>query len=139
MKLRDATFADLDALLPLVREAHANSIFAEMEINEATVQRNFVIAIQFGQFAKVVVNDSAVVGGMVGMMGENNLGIRCAQDLFCFSRGGTNQLIKAYKAWARERGAQFSQITDLSGESRYQKLITGLGFQPAGTNFVEVA
>jgi len=139
MKLRDAIFQDLEALMPLVREAHAGSVFADMEINEAVVQRNFVCAIQFGQFAKVVVNDGVVIGGMFGMMGESNLGIRCAQDIFCFSRGGTNQLIYAYKKWARDRGAQFAQITDLSGNSNYQNVITGLGFQQSGINFVEVA
>ena len=139
MELRDATFPDLEALLPLMRLAHANSMFAEIAMNEATVQRNFVIAIKFDQFAKVVEIDGEVMGGMFGVMGENQYGIRCAQDLFCFSRAGTDQLIYAYKKWAKERGAQFVQICDLSGNSRYQEIIAGLGFQPAGINFVEVA
>lgn len=139
MIIRDAKFPDLEALLPLMHEAHEKSVFADIPMNDATVQRSFVIAIQFGQFAKVSVRGGKVVGAMVGMIGENAYGIRCAQDLFCYSRGGTDLLIKAYKLWARDKGVQFAQITDLSGEVRYQKLITGLGFEPAGINFVEVA
>lgn len=137
--MRDAKFQDLEVLLPLAHEAHANSRFSDLEINDAVIQRNFVVAIRFGQFAKVIEVDGRVVGGMVGCMGENNMGIRCARDFFCFSRGGTHILISAYKAWAKERGAQIIQISDQSGNSRFQKLITGLGFESAGTNFVEVA
>ena len=139
MIMRDATYLDLEALMPLMREAHANTMFAEMEMNEASVQRNFVLAVRFEQFAKVIENDGVVVGGMCGSMGENNMGIRCAKDMFCFSRGGTHKLIKAYKEWAHKKGAQMIHITDQSGNSRFQKLITGLGFEPSGTNFVEVA
>ena len=82
MIIRNAKFDDLELLLPLMREAHENSIFSDLEMNEATVQRNFVTAIQFGQFAKVSVLNGRVTGGMVGMIGENHYGIMCAQDLF---------------------------------------------------------
>jgi hypothetical protein len=140
MIVRDATFTDLEHLRPLFREAHRCSRFRDMEMNEAAMQRNFVTAVQFDDgFAKVATNVGAVVGGMFAIIGDNHYGIRCAQDLFCYSRGGTDKLIRAYKAWARDRGALFAQITDLSGNSEYHKLITGLGFKPAGTNFVKVA
>lgn len=140
MIIRDATFTDLEHLLPLFHEAHKCSRFRNMEMNDAVMQRNFVTAVQFDDgFAKIVTRDGRLMGGMVALIGDNHYGIRCAQDLFCYSQGGTAKLIKAYKIWARDRGALFAQMTDLSGNSRYHKLITGLGFEPAGTNFVEVA
>jgi hypothetical protein len=139
MLLRDATFEDLEALMPLAREAHLQSIFAGMEMNEAAVQRSFVTSIQFDVcFAKVIEKDGAVLGGLVGLVTENHFGIRCAVDLFNYSKGGTDLLIKSFMGWSEARGARFVRITDLSGNPRYQTLLTELGLIPSGINFVGV-
>lgn len=139
MMLRDATFQDLEALLPLARVAHLQSIFAGMEMNDAIIQRNLVTAIQFEDgFAKVIEKDGEVLGGLVGIISENHFGIRCAQDLFNYSRGGTDLLIKAFTKWAEVRSCRFVQVTDLSGNRRYQSLLTELGLAPSGINFVGV-
>ena len=139
MEIRDAIFNDLESLLPLAHEAHQNSIFAGMEMNDAILQRNFVTAIQFDDgFAKVIVKDNKVIGGMVGMIIENHFGIRCAVDLFTYAHVGTDRLIRAFKRWAMVRAAMFVQITDLSGNPKYHKLIAGLGFEQGGVNFIGV-
>ena len=139
MLLRDATFKDLEALLPMAREAHLQSIFAGLEMNESIVQRNLVIAIEFQQgFAQVIEKDGEVLGGLVGIVTSNHLGVRCAQDLFNYSSGGTDLLLKSFMKWAHEKGAAFVSITDLSGKPRYQRLLTELGLHPSGVNFVGV-
>ena len=139
MKLREATFADMEALMPLAREAHLKSWMRDMPMNEAIVQRSLVTAMQFdGGFAKVITKDGNVVGGLVGVMVDNHAGIPCAQDLFCFSRGGTEMLLADFLQWAKDRGAAFVQITDLSMNLRYQKLCQTLGLERGGTNLVKV-
>tara|TARA_R110000822_G_C14947139_1_gene454458 strand:+ start:129 stop:551 length:423 start_codon:yes stop_codon:yes gene_type:complete len=139
MELRDATFSDLEALLPIARHAILNSTLGGLEFNEAIIQRNFVVAMQFNDgFAKVVVHKEKVVGGLVGLVMENHFGIRCAVDLFTYSSNNTDKLINSFTQWSKSKGAQFVQVTDFSKKSRYQKLITLLGFEPGGTNFIKV-
>ncbi len=126
--------------MPLAMEAHQASAYAVFEMNQAAVQRVFVTSIQFPDgFARVVEKDGVVVGGMGGIISESHLGVKCAVDLFTFSHGGTDKLIREFREWARERGARFIQITDNSGRNRYQNLIAGMGFQPSGMNFIGVA
>lgn len=138
MEIRDAIFNDLQDLLPLAHKAHERSPLAGIPMNDAIMQRNFVVAMTFDSgFAKVIEHNGKVVGGLTGVIAENHCGIRCAQDMFNYSKGGSDKLIKAFKLWAEVRGAQFIQITDLSGNPRYQRLITDLGFAPGGTNFIE--
>ncbi len=137
MIVRDAIFEDLEQLMPIAHEVHKQSIFADTPMNEAQIQRVFVLSMNFHDgFAKVVEHKGKVVGCMFGVVVDNHFGIRCAQDLFTYSRGGTNTLIKEFKAWAKERGAQFVQISDLSGRDRYHRLIKEMGFMPQGANFI---
>ena len=139
MNLRDATFDDMEALMPLAREAHLKSWMRDMPMNEAIVQRNFVVAMQFDDgYAKVVMKDGEVVGGLVGLIADNHFGIRHAQDLFCFSRGGTEMLIGNFLGWAKERGAEFVHMTDISMNLRYQKLCQTLGLERAGVNLMRI-
>ena len=140
MIVRDAVFEDFQRLLPLAHDAHQSSIFAAFPMNEAVMQRNFVTAMAFEDgFVKVVEHKGKLIGGMVGIISENHFGVRCAQDLFMFSQGGSHKLIREFRSWAKTRGAQFVHITDLCGRDRYHKLVSSLGFQPSGLNFVGVA
>jgi hypothetical protein len=139
MIIRDATFADMAQLMPLAREAHLRSVFADIKMNEAALQRSFVTAIQFdGGFAKVIENKGRVTGGMVGVLMVNHMGIKCAVDLFTYAKGGTDMLIRSFRAWAKAGDAKFVQLTDLSDNRQYQTLLTGLGLQSGGTNFIGV-
>ena len=139
MEIRDATFQDLEAVLPIMHKAHEQSVFKDLDMSEVAVQRNYVTAICFDDgFAKVVEHKGKVTGCMVGLMAESHFGQRYAQDLFLYSVGGTDKLVKAFCLWARDRGARFVQITDMSESQRYQNLLTTLGLKPCGTNFVGV-
>jgi hypothetical protein len=139
MIIREATFDDLQYLMPLAKLAHEKSVFGVMEMNESVMQRNFVVSIQFDDgYAKVVEVNGEVVGGLVGIVAENHFGIRCAQDMFNYSLCGTDRLIKDFINWARDHDAKFVHIADLSGNNRYHKLCQRLNLQPAGTNFLRV-
>lgn len=138
MIIRDATFEDLEQLMPIAHDIHKGSIFAAFPMNEAQIQRVFVTTMAFDDgFMKVVERNDKIVGCMAALVIENHFGIRCAQDLFTYSVGGTEKLIKEFKVWAQDRGAQFIQISDFCGKERYHKLITEMGFMPTGMNFIQ--
>jgi hypothetical protein len=137
MEIRDATFADFPEVLAIMHLVFDQSIFAGMEMKDAMVQRNFVIAVAFDDgFAKVAVHKGKVVGGLVGFIADNQWGIRCAQDSFNYSVGGTDRLVREFKEWADSNGALFTQLTDFSGSSRFHSLIEKSGFQKVGTDFI---
>lgn len=140
MIIRDAKFEDLEQLMPIAHEVHGQSVFAAIPMNEAHIQRVFVTSMAFEDgFVKVVEHKGRVRGCLAGVVTENHFGIRCAQDLFTFSRGGTDKLLKEFKTWALARGAKFVCIIDLFGNKRYQKLIIEAGFHPVGINFIGAA
>lgn len=139
MIIRDATFEDCAQLLPIGREVHARTAFAAFPMNEAALQRLVVTMITFPNgFAKVAERNGKVVGALIGGVSDNQWGVRCASDLFLYSKGGTDKLIKEFRAWAGERGAKFIHITDLSGRKRYHQMMRKIGFHPCGLNFVGV-
>ena len=122
-----------------LRKAHERSIFKDMAINAANVQRIFVTMLAFDKgYAKVIEKDGQVVGGLVGVISDNQLGISCSQDLFFFSTGGSDLLIKDFLGWSKGSGAKFVQISDFSNAKRYHKLLKTVGLSPAGTNFIGV-
>lgn len=132
-------FVDLADLIPLAKEAHSRSVFRDTPMNEAFMQRNFVTAVEFDRgYAKVVEDKGNIVGGLVGIISDNHYGIKIAQDLFCYSKGMTDRLIKDFALWAQVRGAEYVHITDLTGNEKYQDLLRELGFVSGGNNFVKV-
>ena len=137
MNIRDATFEDFPEVLAIMHHVFDQSIFAGMQMNDAMIQRNFVVAMYFDQgFAKVTVHKGKVVGCLSGFISENQWGIRCAQDSFNYSVGGSDRLVRAFKEWADSNGALFTQLTDFSGSSRFHTLIEKSGFEKAGTDFI---
>lgn len=139
MEIRDAVYKDLEYFIPVMVMVHSKSIFKDIEMKEAIIQRNFVVAMAFDDgYAKVIERDGEIVGGLIGMIAENHFGIRCAQDLFNFSRYGTDQLLKDFIAWAEFREASFIQITDMTHNGRYEKLCRLVELQPSGTNYAKV-
>lgn len=139
MIIRDAKYDDFEKVMPLAHIIHANSPppFSDRPINEATIQRIFVVSIAFEDgFAKVVEHDGEIVGVMVGVVAENHWGLRAAMDYFTFSQGGTRKLIQEFKAFARSRNADFTQITDLCGEPKYHQMLESEGLKPIGINFI---
>ncbi|MDH3638902.1 MAG: hypothetical protein OES09_10645 [Gammaproteobacteria bacterium] len=139
MKIRDATFNDFEQILPIMHTVHANSVFKDIEMNDAIIQRNFVVAMSFDDgYAKVADHHGKIIGALVGIISDNHFGIRCAQDLFSYSSAGTHQLIKDFMLWAQVRGVRFIQVTDLAECLRYQKLCRLVGLEPIGANFAKV-
>jgi hypothetical protein len=137
MIIRDATIEDFPEILAIMHQVFDRSIFAGMEMNDAIIQRNMVVAMHFDQgFVRVTVRNDKIVGCLAGLIGDNHWGIRCAQDFFNYSLGGTDKLITEFKEWAELNGAMFTQLTDLSGSSRFHTLIEKSGFEKAGTDFI---
>ena len=139
VEIRDATFNDLEAILPIMHAEHERTIFRDMPMNDAIIQRNFVTAMAMDNgFAKVIEHKGKVVGCLVGIIAENHFGLRCAQDLFNGSSRGTDMLVRSFLLWSNARSVQFVQLTEYTGKERYRDLLTGLGLQPCGMNFVGV-
>ena len=139
MIIRDATFDDLGELMTIAMVAHQSSMFAAFDFNKAEAQRSFVVLMNSEDgYTKVIADDDRIYGALVGAVSSNHFGVRCAQDLFTYSSRGTDMLLRDFKQWALSRGAKFVQITDICGRDRYHKLISSLGFQPSGLNFVGV-
>ncbi len=137
MKIRDAVFEDFEVLLPMAVEAHARTVFARWPMNEAAVQRQFVIMMAFDNgYARVVEHKGRIVGGLIGAGCENQWGVMCATDMFMLSEGGTDLLLKDFKQWATQHGAEFAHITDLCGRKRFHRLLERLGLRQCGFNFV---
>lgn len=137
--LRAAKAQDFSSLLPYAITAHKQSPLSSLPIDENKLRRVFITSIAFDDgYVKVIEKNGEVVGGLLGMVAENALGLRIAYDLFCYAECATHILIKDFMRWAKARHAHATQITDQSGSVRYQTLIKRLGLTPAGTNFIEV-
>ena len=135
--IRDGKFEDFEILLPLAHEVHRFSPFADLPINEAQIQRVYVMSLFSDDgFVKVAEDDGKIVGCMVGAVAVNQWGLRVAQDMFMMSRGGTGALIKIFKKWAKERDADMTLITDLCSSKGYREIIESQGFTATGTILV---
>lgn len=139
MQIRDATFDDFEQLLAIMHRVHSKSVLRGIEMNDALIQRNFVVAMHFDDgYARVIERGGKIVGGLIGIISDNHFGIRCAQDLFTYSRHGSDLLLRNFLKWADFRGARFVQITDLTNSERYHQLCCQLGLKLVGHNFVKV-
>ena len=137
--IRDATFDDMSELMPLAALAHQGSPFSEIAMNASTMQRSYVVAMNYDDgYAKVIEKEGRIVGGLIGLIADNHYGIRCAQDLLNYSLCDTDILVKDFIRWAGDRNAKFVQITDLSENDRYGKLLMRLGLNSAGFNYAKV-
>jgi len=134
VKIREAKYKDFPQLLNLFKALREKSPFKNKTFNEAAVQRSFVVAIHYG-FSKVVEQDGEIVGSMFGTIGMNQWGMTCAYDQFTFTPIKTPQLLKLFKFWAKENGAEEVFITNIIGSERYNQLIQRLGFTTQSHTF----
>lgn len=111
MTIRNAVHDDVDALLELGREMHAESWYAYLPFDEAKVRNALCTAISRG-FLAVQEADGRIVGGMAGLITEfwfcrsliaTDLGLFVKSD----KRGSTAavRLVQAFIDWARANGA----------------------------------
>ena len=136
---RTASVTDFDVLYPVVEKLHAQSVFSDYPIDKLSVLRTFVTAITFDTgFTQVAERNGVIVGAVVGIMSLNQIGLMCAQDLFTYSKGGTDKMIKCFIQWAQENGCAFVQISEYSDSNRYRHLLNAVGLRPAGLNFIKV-
>lgn len=139
MIVRDAELRDFDELLPLFDVVHKESIFKDKKIDYTKARQVFAGVVTFDQgFAKIVERDGKVIGCMFGIVAQNHFGIKCTQDIFTFSYQGTDKLIRLFIDWSKNVGAEFVQVSNLTDNARFDKLIQLSGLKPAGKQFIEV-
>jgi len=140
VKVRDGVFEDFEKVLPLAHEVHrfSPSPFSDYPINDAAIQRTYVVQMFNPQgFVKVAeTDDGEIVGVMVGMVYENQWGLKMAQDLFMMAHGGTRMLLEAFRDWSHERGVAITQITDICNQPGYGEMIKSVGFKSGATTYV---
>lgn len=144
--IRPATLDDLDAMLALGAAMHTESPaydYMPWAADKVRALMASLIASPDG-LALVAERDGEIVGGFIGMVFEHFFSTALvAQDFALFvspdKRGGLlgAQLLKAYVAWARSRGAVKIQqgITTGVHEAASARLCEAVGFRPAGTLF----
>lgn len=137
MSIRAAAATDFDAVLALAHEAHAASIFAALPVDESHMRETFFSALYFARgFVWVSEREGAVTGCLIGVAQPNHFGILAACDLFNYAKGGSFELLKAFRDWAEAQGAAFVQVGEYNGNGRFQRLIEHAGYQPMGRIFI---
>jgi hypothetical protein len=132
--IRDGKLSDFtDQLLELFDEAYAETPFNGMKYNRAHVQRWFANACSFDQFfCKVVEEDNAIVGILIGYVTDTVWGISTAQTLVSYSRRDTHKLIRMFVSWSKEKGAAQVTVATVPGKDKYEQLVEKLGFFESG-------
>ena len=136
MEIRDARFEDLESLLELAHLVHRflPEPLRSKPMDDVQMQRILVVTLYSDNgFAKVVEKDGKVIGCLIGVISVNQWGLKVAQDVFTLSRAKTRDLLEAFKAWAHEKDADVTHVTDLCGKPAYRKMIESVGFKNTGT------
>jgi hypothetical protein len=136
--IRKATMEDFDKLMPMWRIAHKNSVFSHTVFDENHCRRAFAVAVAMPNFfLEVSEKDGKVRGIFAGMIDKTVFGAKFGVDVLSYSFGETAKLIERFEEWAKERGAEFVQLTDSSNNERYQRLLTNEGYAERCPNFVK--
>lgn len=135
--IREATLADLDALVAMGEYFHASTPYS-LELKNNPAQYRAVGAGLIEAPAGVLLVRE-VDGGPVGMLGgaiyDHPLsGERTAGELFWWStpdhRGVTGiRLLRAFEEWAKARGAVYLQMVQPVWADRVGELYAALGYQ----------
>lgn len=139
--IRSATLSDFQAVLPLLRRVFEQSPYGgSVGFDELHIRRMFVVAVTTPNFfVEVVEVDGSLRGLMCGVVTENFWGGKTAMDIVTFADTGTPQLLRRFRRWAKSMGANTIQITNVSGNPRYDRLIQRVGFVPTGNLFTEIS
>lgn len=138
--IRKASISDFDSALPLSREAHKNTIFSKTEMDVMHMKRMFTLLTTMpGMFCEVVEHDGKIVGVLGGGIDKNAWGVKMAMDMIFISGRDTHRLLRRFRDWAKDQGADYVHITSLVENDRYDELLTNTGLKKAGHSFaVEV-
>lgn len=136
--IREATLEDLDALVIMGQEFHDSTPY-EWELAHNPAQYLDIGALLISNPSGVLLVRDLGGGELVGMLGGSIFdhplsGERTAGELFWYSppkyRGVTGvRLLKAFEAWARERGAAYIQMVQPVWANRVGELYAALGYQ----------
>lgn len=143
--IRPATHDDIDRLVILGEEMHADSHFARLPLDVDKVAALFAHLIESPDGLLIVAEkDSEVIGGFAGYVTEHYFArTKVASDFGLFIsrhyRGGMTaaRLMKAYATWAKERGAVMIQAGITTGVhvEESTRLYQAIGFRAVGTLF----
>lgn len=143
MAIRDATEQDLDAIVELGLEMHAESSYRYLQFDQEKV-RSFMAGMMGQQYVRVYEKDGQLLGGMAGMVVQPWFSTDLyAVDVAVFvsqeHRGSMAavRLIKDFVVWAKECGAKQIRPGVTTGDvgSAGSRLYEALGFEPVGTTF----
>lgn len=147
--IRAATPADIPTMLQLGEAMHAESRYARHPWNTAKVEALIAGLIESPDgLALVAERDGALIGGFLGSVDEHYFtNARQACDFALFvspdRRGALTgkQLLAAYVAWARERGADMIQLGITTGvkTEATTMLAEACGFERVGALLEQVA
>lgn len=135
MAIRPAKISDYDDLRPLFDEILSLSPFPHLELQEDHMRRMWVMSCAMPVFFNMVSVDDhdKARGVLAGIIEKNVWGANVATDILSYSKWDTHKLILKFKRWAAENKADAVMITELTGNPRYQSLISSCGFDQIGT------
>lgn len=141
--IRAAVPNDIERLVELGRQLHAESWFAHMPFDPAVLAATIARVLEVG-FAYVHERDGTIDGGMLGMLAPSWFGAgSIAGDLTLFvqqnRRGGIAcyRLVEAFIAWAGARGALEVSLGISTGvkPAMLGKLYERIGFTYVGGQY----
>lgn len=142
--VRDATYDDVEKLLPLAYVMHQTSIYKETEYDEEVVRKyakHFVDS--ENNYFRVVDKDGKPCAFFLGYITTylwSNQTLACEENLFT---DGTSvlaglKLTKDFEAWAKEKGAyevNFSITHSGKPDEQMNKFMVRMGYQERGAIF----
>jgi hypothetical protein len=135
MVLVSATPDDFEDYYQMGLIARANAGFDD-PVDDEHALRMFVIACTFDNFyCKKVVKDGVTKGFLLGVVQKNLWGMLTATDMFNYSTAGSHIINRDFIKWAKDMGASAVDITDISGNERYRRLLTRLGLEELGRSY----
>lgn len=143
--IRPATHDDIERLVELGEQMHAESRFAKLSFDHDKVRNLFAHLIESPDGLLIVADvDGLIIGGFAGYVVEHYFALtKVASDFGLFvapeHRGGMTapRLMRAYVEWAKEQGAVMVQAGITTGVhvNETARLYQKLGFKQAGLLF----
>jgi hypothetical protein len=140
MEVRRANHNDIAGILDLLQDYHSTSNVSNVKFVRqdcAKVCDAFISAPDC--FTEVCVNDDGeLLGLLFGSLQPHFINRRAswASDLFFIANGGGNILLRRFKEWAVNNGAERIVMGVSSGDSRADALIELSGFDRTGGMYV---
>lgn len=140
MEVRRAQHTDVRQILDLLQEYHATSNVKNVKFVRQDCAK--VVDAYMGSrdcFTEVCVDDDGrLLGLLFGSLQPHFINRRAswATDLFFIANGGGNILLRRFKEWAANSGAERIIMGVSSGDSRADALIELSGFERTGGMYV---